>query len=168
MSLSGFFQWLENTGFCTALRESSNVFPIILTCHLAILAVFGGMLMMSDMRLLGFALTGFPVSQIVGRLRFWKRVGLAMMLTMGVLLFSAKAAEYYENPWFRAKVILLALTGVHALVFRGSVYNRTAKFDRMPELPTEAKIAAWLSLALWMSILVCGRAIGYWDAPGSP
>lgn len=168
MSLSGFFQSLQSTAFCTSLRESSNAFPIILTCHLAILAVFGGMLMMSDMRLLGFALTDFPVSQIVGRLRVWKRLGLVMMLTMGVLLFSSKAAEYYENPWFRAKIILLALTGVHALVFRRSVYDRTAEFDTMAELPKEAKIAAWLSLALWLSILVCGRAIGYWDAPESP
>jgi hypothetical protein len=90
-------QWLESTPFCTAIRESSDVYPIILTTHLACLAVFGGMLLMSDMRLLGLALTDFPVSQIVGRFRVWKRVGLLAMIAMGLLLFSAKATEYYSD-----------------------------------------------------------------------
>jgi uncharacterized protein DUF6644 len=161
-------QWIQTTSLCTAIRESSDVYPIILTCHLAGLAIFGGMLMMSDMRLLGFALTDFPVSQIVGRLRVWKRIGLLIMLTMGVLLFSAKAADYYANPWFRAKIVLLLMTGVHALVFRGSVYSRTLEFDHISGLPATAKTAAWLSLGLWTTIVVCGRAIGYYEIPGAP
>jgi len=126
------------------------------------------MLMMSDMRLLGFALTDFSVEQIVGRLRFWKRTGLVIMISMGLLLFSAKAADYYANPWFRAKIFLLLLTGVHALIFRGSVYNRTAEFGADAALARRAKIAAWISLGLWTSIVVCGRAIGYYEIPGTP
>jgi hypothetical protein len=89
------------------------------------------------------------------------------MITMGLLLFSAKAADYYANPWFRIKVLLLLLTGVHALLFRASVYNRTAEFAEDPALAKRAKVAAWISLGLWTSIVVCGRAIGYYEIPGT-
>ena len=57
MSMLGLCQWLANTDFATALRGSSWVYPIVLTSHLVVLALFGGMLLMSDLRLLGFALT---------------------------------------------------------------------------------------------------------------
>jgi len=122
---------------------------------------------MSDMRLLGFALTDLPVSQVVGRLRPWKRLGLVLMLTVGFFLFAAKAVDYYGNPYFRVKITLLLLAGVHALIFRSRVYSRTYEFDGMARLPREAKAAAWISLVLWVSIVCAGRAIGYYEAPGS-
>jgi hypothetical protein len=168
MSIQGLCQWLEQTALCTALRESNDVYPILLTGHLAALAVLGGLLLVSDLRLIGFALKDFPVSQIVGRMRTWKRVGLVVMLSIGFLLFSAKAAEYYANPWFRVKMILLVCTGVHAFFFRDTVYSRTAELDGLKELPGSAKIAGWVSLALWTGIVIMGRAIGYYDAPGAP
>ena len=166
MSILALCRWLANTDFATALRGSSWVYPIVLTSHLVVLALFGGMLLMSDLRLLGFALTDLPVSQVVGRLRPWKRLGLVLMLTIGFFLFAAKAAEYWENPWFRTKVTLLLLTGLHALVFRSRVYGRTAEFDALPQPPGEAKAAAWISLILWTGIVCAGRAIGYYEGSG--
>jgi hypothetical protein len=161
-------QWLQNTNWATAIRQSSWVYPIILASHLTGIALFGGMLLVSDLRLLGFALTKVPISQVVGRLRPWKRVGLIWMVTFGFLLFAAKAARYYINPYFDAKVILLLLTGVHAWIFRRSVYNRTAEFDGITELPGKAKAAAWISLALWLAIIIMGRMIGYYELPDEP
>jgi hypothetical protein len=167
MALS-FFDWLQATAFATNIRESNDLYPILLTGHMATLAVFGGMLLMSDLRLLGWALTDFPVSRIVGGFRPWKRVGLIIMLGIGLMLFLSKPAEYVANPWFLAKVFLLSLTAVHALVFRHRVYDRTAEFDGMSVIPSTARIAAWCSLGLWLGIMICGRAIGYYDAPGEP
>jgi len=57
----------------------------------------------------------------------------------------------------------LGLIGVHALVFRPMVYNRTEQLDKSPVIPTRAKIAAILSLALWTSMFTMGRLIAYWD-----
>lgn len=166
MFLLSICQWLQSTDFGTGIRESTLLYPVILTTHLAILAVFGGMVLMSDMRLLGFALTNFPVSQVVGRLRIWKRVGVSLMICIGFLLFSAKAVEYYANPYFRIKIGLLILAGVHGLVFRGRVYDKTTEMDAMPNLPGDAKTAAWISLVLWTCIIVAGRMIGYYEVPG--
>jgi hypothetical protein len=58
---------------------------------------------------------------------------------------------------------LLTLVGVHALIFRKSVYNNTAALDRAPVIPTEAKVAACISLALWVGLISAGRLIGYYE-----
>ena len=88
------------------------------------------------------------------------------MVTFGFLLFGCKAEEYYYNPFFRGKVALLTCVAIHALVFRGSVYNFAGKVGRRAELiPGRAKLAAALSLLLWTGIACMGRGIGYIDPP---
>jgi hypothetical protein len=168
LSLQAMCEWLQGTDMGTAIRQSSYAYPIILSSHLTGIALFGGMLVMSDLRLLRFALTDLSLAEVTGRLRLWKRLGLVWMITFGFLLFSAKAAQYYMNPYFRTKVILLLLTGVHAFVFRGSVYNRLAEIDKADAIPAKAKAAAWLSFGLWAGILVFGRLIGYYELPNEP
>ena len=54
---------------------------------------------------------------------------------------------------------LLALVGVHALVFRARVYGNTAQLD--VAITAEAKVAAAVSLLLWAGLIVSGRLIAY-------
>src|SRR5438067_2010496 len=124
MSLGQICQAIQDTQFFTGIRESGLLYPVLLSSHLATLAVFGGLILVSDLRLLGLALTNFPVSEVLLRTRPWKRVGFLLMITWGIMLGGSKLAEYYDNPYFQIKMTLLLLVGVHALVFRGSVYKR--------------------------------------------
>jgi len=81
------------------------------------------------------------------------------------MLLSAKAELYYHNPFYWTKMTLLVLVGVHALVFHKSVYGNTAALDRAPKVPASAKVAACVSLFLWLGIVSAGRSIAYWDVP---
>src|ERR1700682_359723 len=109
---------IQSIGFMTDLRESALVFPIMLTTHLSCIAVFGGMILMTALRLLGLAMTGRSVTDVVGQFRIWKRVGFCIMVTMGGMLAGSEAVKYSANPFFWGKMTLLVLMGVHALVFR--------------------------------------------------
>ena len=62
-------------------------------------------------------------------------------------------------------LLLLTLVGVHALVFHKSVYANTAALDRAPKVPAIAKVAACVSLFLWVGLVSAGRSIAYWDVP---
>lgn len=154
---------IESIGFLTALRESALVYPIVMTTHLACIAVFGGMILMTDLRLLGVTMTDRSVTDVVNQFRLWKRVGFCIMVTMGALLASSEAVKYSGNPYFWAKMSLLVLVAVHAAIFRPRVYDRTAEIDSAPSLPREAKLAGALSLCLWLGILTMGRLIGYYE-----
>ena len=60
---------------------------------------------------------------------------------------------------------LLALVAVHGLIFRRSVYENTAALDKAPAIPGVAKLAASLSLVLWLGVAIAGRGIGYIEPP---
>ncbi len=161
-----FADWVSRMWLFTTVREAGLPYPIIMSLHLSSIAVFGGAILMTDLRLLGVAMKSMTVTEIVGQTRMWKRIGFVVMITCGVLLGGAKLYAYYDNPYFQIKLSLLALVAVHALIFRPLVYKRTEEIDRAPSVPGVAKAAAWLSIILWVSILSMGRWIAYFERPG--
>ncbi len=163
--LLSFAQWIQLTGLFTALRGSAYVYPIVMSLHMVGIAFFGGMVLMTDMRLLGVGMRKHSIADVVDQFRVPKRWGLLLTVTCGILMAGSKAEEYYYNAFFRTKLILLGVVIVHELVFRRSVYANPAALDRAPSIPGNAKLAAALQLVLWTSIACCGRGIGYIEPP---
>lgn len=154
---------IQSIGFLTDFRESSLVYPAVLSMHLTCIALFGGMILITDLRLLGLTFKSLSITEVVTSLRPWKRLGGAIMITMGLLLATSEAEKYAPNPIFWTKMMILGLIGIHALIFRPIVYNRTEELDRSPVIPTKAKAAAILSLVLWTGMFTMGRLIAYWE-----
>jgi hypothetical protein len=165
MSILDFFQWLQYTGFATAFRESGLAYPIVMTGHLTGMGLFGGMIAITDMRLLGWTMRKTSITEVVDQLRIWKRIGFVLVVGCGSMLLAAKAELYYHNPFYWTKMTLLALVGVHAVVFHRSVYGNTAALDSAPKVPRIAKLAACISLLLWVGLVTMGRSIAYFDVP---
>lgn len=158
-------QWIQSTIFFRDLRESWYVYPTVMSLHLLGIALFGGMVLLTDMRLLGLAMRDRSVSDVVGQFRVLKRVGLILIATCGILLLGSKAEEYYYNAFVRVKLSLILLMFVHGWYFRRSVYFNTAAIDQAGKIPQRAKVAAYLSILLWISIACAGRGIGYIEPP---
>jgi hypothetical protein len=154
---------IQSIQFLTDFSESVLAYPIVLSTHLTCIALFGGMILATDLRLLGLSLKSLTITEVVTSLRPWKRVGGTIMIAMGLLLATSEAEKYAPNPFFWTKMVILGLIGVHALIFRPMVYNKTEELDRSPVIPTKAKVAAILSLVLWTAMFTMGRLIAYWD-----
>lgn len=159
MTILSILEWIESTDLSTAIREGALPYPILGGFHLLGIALFGGMVLVTDLRLLGWAMQRRPVSDIVQQLRPWKWVGFAMVVASGLLLAWAEPQKLYRSPSFWIKMALLLLVGVHALVFRAGVYRNVAKLDEA--VTVQAKLAAALSLFLWAGLIVSGRLIAY-------
>src|SRR6266699_2718254 len=104
MSLASLSQAIQNTDFFTAIRESALVYPIIMSTHLSSIAVFGGLILMTDLRLMGWAMKSVLISDMVRQTRIWKQIGFVIMVTCGVLLAGSKLSDYYDNPYFQMKL----------------------------------------------------------------
>jgi hypothetical protein len=156
---------IQDTEFFTALRESALVYPIVMSTHLSSIAIFGGLILLTDLRLLGLAMKSVTISDLIRQTRPWKWVGFVIMVTCGILLAGSKLESYYDNPYFQIKLTLLTLVGVHAWYFRKSVYGNAAQLDSLPAVPRVAKVAACLSLVMWVGILSAGRWIAYFERP---
>ena len=160
MPIAVISDWIQSLPLCTYVRESELLYPFIMTAHLACIAFFGGLILLSDLRLLGLVFEDVPAPLLIARVRPLKRVGFVAMVIAGLLLATAKMNQYYSNPFFITKILLLAGTGIHALAFRRSVYGRGASAEG-----PQAKLAGALSLVLWIAILSLGRWIAYYEAP---
>ena len=163
MSLYSICDSIQSSGLMTGVRETPWVYPIIMSIHVVCIAAFGGMILMTDLRLLGVGLKDKTVAEVVGGLRPFKRIGFVVIVTCGLLMAGSEAPQYYRNPYFLTKMALLVLVGVHAMVFKPSVYDHPEELDKSPVLPARARVAAVLSLILWVSIPVFGRLIGYYE-----
>src|SRR5271165_1980198 len=150
MTIAEISHQIQSIGFLTYIRESGYTYPMILSTHLATICIFGGMILMTDLRILGVAMRDASVTDVVRGLRVWKQIGFVIMVTMGLLLATSEMDKYYANPYFLMKMSLLLLVGVHAIVFHGSVYGNTEALDRAPQMPGIARAAAISSLVLWI------------------
>jgi len=159
MTVVSLLEWIESTDLSTAIREGALPYPIIGGFHLLGIALFGGMVLVTDLRLLGLALKRRLISDIVEQSRRWKQAGFAVVVSSGLLLGWAEPLKLYRSPSFWIKMALMLLVGVHALVFHAGVYANPAKLDTA--VTSRAKLAAALSLLLWAGLIVSGRLIAY-------
>lgn len=159
MSIAAALSWIESTGLSTAIREGGLPYPILGGVHLLGIALFGGMVLIKDLRLLGWIMREQPVSELLAPLRTWKRAGFFLIAASGLLLAWAEPLRLYRSPPFWLKIGLLMLVALHARLFRKSVYEQPQRLDR--DLTSRARLAAGLSLLLWAGVIVAGRLIGF-------
>ncbi len=162
MSLLPVFEFVNNTAFATALRESDNAFPIVETIHVLGITLLAGTVAVVDLRLLGLILKRDRASTVAGQVLPLTWVGFAVMFISGVLLLISEAEKMYGNTAFRVKMLLLAIAGVNPLIFHTTIYKSVGAWDDLPRTPWRARAAAIVSLTLWSGIIVAGRAIAYW------
>jgi len=159
----GIAHYLENIGWLSDFSESVLAYPIVLSTHLTCIALFGGMILFTNLRLLGLAFRSLTITQVVTSLRPFKRGGIVIMVCTGLLLATCEATKYAPNPFFWTKMTVLGLIGLHGLIFRPIVYTKTEELDRSSVIPTKVKVAAILSLVLWTTMFTMGRLIAYWE-----
>jgi hypothetical protein len=156
-----FLRWVDETTWSTALHESLYMYPLVESTHVLTLMLFVGMTVMWDLRLLGLAFTGVPISDLSKRILPWSRAGFYVMVTTGVLLFYAIPVRNYQNVFFRAKMIMFVLALLNIWYFHTRTEKSISGWDHAQSPPRAARIAAVTSITLWFLIVVSGRMIAY-------
>lgn len=154
-------RWLDGFASSTALHESYYMYAWIETTHVLTLMLFLGMLMVIDLRMLGWGFRYVPAATLARWLDRPMMIGFAVMVLTGLLLYYAIPVRTTQSLWFRVKVVLLVAAGVNALLFRRYVSNTAHDWEHQGRPPPRARFAAGLSLATWAGVVVCGRAIAY-------
>jgi hypothetical protein len=144
MSLLPIFQWLVHAPEFTWVRDSKWGFAVVEMVHLVALAGLGGAVLLSDLSLLGVGLKRRDLARQLSPIFVWSLIG---MVISGALLIAAEPMKCFYHPAFRLKMVLLGV----AIIFAFTVRRRAV----------ESKLAAVLSLSLWLSVGLAGRAIGF-------
>ncbi len=160
MSLRNWFEWVDAFPSSIAMRESLYAFPVLLTVHLISLATFAGLVVMMDLRLVGVAYRGTLFSEMQRRLFPWQMVAMVVTSVAGLLLFYAQPMRYFGKVIYWIKIALMVLATVNVLLFHFVTYRSIDKWD-LTNSPVAAKVAGWLSLALWAGVVATGRLTAY-------
>jgi hypothetical protein len=91
----------------------------------------------------------------------WARASLLLVVPSGVLMFTAHATEMAANPAFRLKLVLIALAALNAAMFHRGPFKSVIVWNQTTAIPSAAKVAAVLSLVLWVGVIACGRLLAY-------
>jgi hypothetical protein len=161
MDFSIWLKSLEDTGFATTVRNSLYLFPMLEAVHVMALSFVFGTIIVVDLRMLGVASRGRPFERLSGELLKWTWAGFALTALTGAMMFTTNARVYADNTAFRIKLVLLVLAGLNMTVFHLTAGRTTRLWDRLPSAPPLGRIAAVLSLALWIAIIFAGRVIGF-------
>jgi hypothetical protein len=161
MTLLDWCQWLQDTSWATAIRESGYTYPIVEGSHVMGLALSVGAVLWFDLRLLGLTMRGDRVSEVFQQVRPWMLLGFAVMFVTGALLFSARAVNAYESTYFRLKIALLALGAINIVLFHSTIDRQRDQWDTAGRPPLQARLAGGVSLVLWFGIIAAGRIMAY-------
>ena len=158
MSLLPFIDWCDHMWIGVAIRQSTWLFPAIETIHLLALAVLLGTIVIANLCAFGLILRRQAVSQVVGELALWTFSGLCIMLLTGSLLFLSEATKCYDSPPFRLKMVCLFV----AIIYQFTIYRKVIRSAETHVASLQTRLAAGVSLMLWFSVALAGRAIGYY------
>ena len=161
MDIASILAWLESTRIAAAVRDSIYLFPLIESFHVLGLALVFGTSVVIDLRLLGLASAGRPFTRIRSDIMRWSWCAFVLAVVTGVLMFITSATIYFDNFFFRAKLVLLALAGINILAFELTAGRTVARWDRDRAAPRSGRRVAVASLVLWVTIIFAGRWIGY-------
>lgn len=148
---------LQNGPFAFWLSQS--IYPIILTIHSVGLALLVGLLVVIDLRVLGFA-RGLPIPSLrrfmnVVWIGFWANAA------SGILLLCISPYTLFHSTMFRFKLLFILIGLVLAGVLNASLLKVGDEYAAVAHPSARQRALAALSIACWLAAIVAGRLLAY-------
>jgi hypothetical protein len=163
--LQDLIAFVEHGTLGELVRENDLLFPFIESVHVLAVCLVVGSIAVVDLRLLGLASVDRPVGRLMRSILPVTVGAFGLAVAAGSLLFISHASKYLENRFFIAKITLIALAGVNMAVFHLIGARNLDEWENDARPPLFARVAGGLSLFLWVSVVACGRWIGFTMPP---
>ncbi|RBP85815.1 hypothetical protein EBI01_01680 [Marinomonas rhizomae] len=164
MQIQSIVQWMSESNLNHYIITHSYVWPTLESLHFIGLCLLFGSLLFIDLRALGLArMIPFPA---VEPFILVSLIGFFINLATGVAFLFGDPSRYFINPSFQLKMLCIILALLNALYFSLRMKKRR-NADAIEQggnevvMPLDMKLAAGVSLALWIAVIVFGRLIPY-------
>ncbi len=142
------------------MRENLWLYPSVEIVHIVGFAILVGSIVMFDLRVLGLS-KSISVRALSRHLLPWSLGALLLIVPSGLAMFSAHAGDFLNNRAFQVKMALLLTAGMNAAWFRTGPYQTVKEWDVGVAAPASAKVCVAASIAIWISVIACGRLLAY-------
>lgn len=151
---------IEHSALAQIIRDSVWLYPVLNVSHVLAAALLAGTIVVFDLRVLG-AGRKLDVVPLAGLILPVSIGALAVAAPTGALLFSAEATALIRNPVFLVKMGLIATALVNIVVVHAGTFRDVDRWGYAFVAPPAARVAAALSLGLWLGVVAAGRLIAY-------
>jgi hypothetical protein len=151
---------IESLPFAVAMREWLWLFPSVAIVHIIGFVTLVGSIIVFDLRVLGLS-RNISVAALARHTLPWIFGALLLIVPTGLMMFTAHAADLVSNRIFVLKMMLLMAAAGNGLWFHLGPYQDVGAWDTGIGAPAAAKISAALSIAIWLSVIGCGRLLAH-------
>ena len=136
------------------VRDTPWLWPTLETLHFVGLSLLIGVLLLVNLRMLGFA----PQLSLgaVDRLLPWAVLGLGINIVSGMLFTMGQ--DYTKNNAFYWKLVFVVVGGANLLYF---FFDRGWAAEPGVDVPMMSKIAAVCALFLWVGVMYWGSMLPF-------
>lgn len=157
MELLPFFEWLESSLLGQMSKAYGGVYAMFQSIHLFSMALLGGCVLVTDLRLLGVILTDVPSKVISDNAHRWFKVAVITIILSGIFMMAGVAIKLHGNAAYWAKMIALATGIVFVFLVKRPLLSR--EHDQIN--PWILKSVAASSILVWFTVAATGRWIGF-------
>jgi uncharacterized membrane protein len=151
---------LYTTPISSAIRETAGIIPATQSIHIVAITVVVGSALVTDLRLAGVLATDEAPQTVVRRYLPWMWTAIAVLLATGTILAVGEPNRVLTNTVFWSKMALVAFAFTLTLLFRYPILHPQFQLEHA-RWAALVKPMAWLSLAVWIAVIFCGRWIAY-------
>jgi hypothetical protein len=151
---------LEASGVARWMREALWAYPAVEAVHIIALGTLFGSILVVDLRLLGLS-RDVSASRLARHALPWTVGAFLLAMITGLLMFTAHAEDFLTNGVFLLKMSLILAAGANAGMLHTGAFRTVGQWDTAMLPPPGVRVAAGLSIAIWIAVIACGRLLAY-------
>ena len=155
--MESFFVWLEASSLGVFMKDKPATFATVEAVHLMALAVLGGSVLLSDLRLWNLVMADTPSRTVADNAHKFFKIALIALLVTGFMMLAGVVTKCYHNFYYWVKMAALA----SGIIFVFAIRQPLLRQDHAQLNPWTLKFVALASTSLWFLVAASGRWIGF-------
>lgn len=160
-SVNALLEWLQASSWAVFIHKTAWAFSTIAVVHAFAASLMLVMIVMVDLRRLGFASTRRPFAELSRQLMPLTWVAFMLAAITGLLMFASRPTEYLVNAEFWIKMSLIVVAGINIMIFEFITARDIQKWNLDPTPPAAARRAGGISTTCWILVVIFGRVISF-------
>jgi uncharacterized membrane protein len=153
---------LDGSWLSQLFKVTSWLVPVVQSIHILAIGVVFSSSVIILLRLAAVNAREVPITALNERLLPWIWWSLLVLLVSGVILIITEPGRALTNPFFFAKMLLVAIFTVLTRYYQRAL-RRTPQRWSTAALPRALRPAAAVVLLILLAIIFCGRWIAYYS-----
>jgi uncharacterized membrane protein SirB2 len=158
-----FIIWLDGTSLSQLFKATDWLVPAVQSIHILAIGVVFSSSVILLLRVAALSPRDVQVTALNQRLLPWIWWSLLVLLVSGILLIITEPGRALTNPFFFAKMILVAIFAALARYYQVTVRNAPLRWNDVSAPRPGVRPVSAIVLLILLAIVFCGRWIAYYN-----